>query len=97
MLEIIALIFMTREIGRLAESKGLKPGLWKFYNVAGWVVAEVLGAITGVLIFGSDNMVSVFLVAILFAVTSYYIIKGYLSKLPDAGLHDDINNIGSGL
>lgn len=97
MLEIIALIFMTREIGRLAESKGLKPTIWKFYNVAGWVVFELLGAIIGVMIFGIDNLVSVFLVAILFAVTSYFIIKGYLSKLPDAGLNDDINNIGSGV
>ena len=96
MLEIIALIFITREIGRLAESKGLRPGLWKFYNVTGWVITELLGVIVGILIFGKDNIVSVFLVGILFAVTSYFLIKGYLSRLPDIGLQDDINNIGTG-
>jgi hypothetical protein len=39
MLEIIALVFLTRKIGDLAERKGLKKGWWKFYTViAGLVV-----------------------------------------------------------
>lgn len=94
MIEIIVLIFITREIGRLAEKKGLKSGLWKLYNVLGWLAAEIAGAFIGILIFGTQNHMSVFLVAILFAVTSYFLIKGYLSRLPDAGFEDEINNIG---
>ncbi len=33
MIEIIVLIFLSRNIGYLALDKGLKPGLWKFYVV----------------------------------------------------------------
>lgn len=94
MIEIIALIFITREIGKLAERKGLKPAAWKIYNVLGWFAAEIVGAVVGILIFGTQNYISVFLVALLFAVTSYFLIKGYLNKLPDVGFDDDINNIG---
>ena len=35
MLELIALIFLTREIGKIAEKKGLKPLTWKIYLVIG--------------------------------------------------------------
>ena len=51
MLEIIILIFLTREIGRLAHSKGLKSGTWKIYTVVGWIVLEIIGVIGGVIIF----------------------------------------------
>ena len=45
MIEIIVLIFLTREIGNLATRKGLKSGLWKFYMVAGWIFMELVGAV----------------------------------------------------
>ena len=35
MIEIIVLVFLTIEIGKLAREKGLKPLTWKFYNVVG--------------------------------------------------------------
>jgi len=94
MLEIIALIFLTKEIGKLALSKGLKPSTWKMYTVVGWVISEIAGLIVGVIIFGQNNLFSVALVGIIFAVTSYYIIKAQLNKLPDQNFDDDINSIG---
>jgi hypothetical protein len=94
MLEIIALIFLTREIGRLAEKKGLKPITWKIYTVIGWLFSETIGILVGVMIFGMNNLVSVVLVGILFAITSYFIIKAQLNKLPDRNIDDDINNLG---
>jgi hypothetical protein len=93
MLEIIALIFLTREIGKIAADKGLKPGTWKIYTVLAWIAGEFIGAIIGVLIFGTNNFISVVLVAITGAVTGYFILKANLSKRPDL-LDDDINQIG---
>ena len=93
MLEIIALIFLTKEIGKLAYDKGLKPLTWKIYTIVGWIISEIIGIIVGILIFGQDNLFSIVMVGIAFAITSYYIIKTQLNKLPDY-FDDDINRIG---
>jgi hypothetical protein len=94
MLELIALIFLTREIGRLAEKKGLKPITWKIYLVTGWLFFEIIGIFVGVMIFGMNNLISVVLVGFAFAITSYFIIKAQLNKLADRNIDDDINNLG---
>ena len=93
MLEIIALIFLTREIGKIAADKGLKPGTWKIYTVLAWIAGDFIGAIIGVLIFGTSNIFSIELVAIAGAVTGYVVLKANLKKKPDL-LDDDINQIG---
>lgn len=93
MLEIIILIFLTREIGRLAYSKGLKPGTWKIYTVVGWITLEIIGVIAGVIIFGKDNLFSIGMLGLAFGITSYFIIKAQLNKLPDY-FDDDVENIG---
>lgn len=94
MIEIIILIFLTREIGRLARNKGAKPLTWKIYNVLGWLTFECIGLLLGLMIFGRDNLISVNLIGISFAVTSYFIIKAQLNKLPDQEIDEDINNFG---
>ena len=93
MLEIIALIFLSRKIGNLAASKGLSPGGWKLRLILFWILGEFVGAMIGISIFGRDNIFSAALVAIAVAAASYFIIDSYLSKLPDS-INDDINNIG---
>lgn len=93
MLDLILLFFLTREIGKLALRKGLKPNTWKIYNVVGWLAGELVGVVIGVLIFGVDNLISVQLIAFAFAITSYFIIKAQLNKLPD--IEDDIDRIGN--
>ena len=94
MLDLIVLFFLTREIGRLAFRKGLKPLTWKIYNVLAWLGAELIGILIGAVIFGLDNLISVQLVAFAFAITSYFIIKAQLNKLEDHSFDDDINRIG---
>ena len=94
MLELIALIFLTREIGKLAEKKGLKPITWKIYLVTGWIFFEIIGISVGVMIFGMNNLISVVLVGFAFAITSYFLIKAQLNKLSDRNINDDINNLG---
>lgn len=94
MIEIIVLIFLTRDIGRLAEQKGLNKGRWKLYTVLGWFILEIIGVLAGLMIFGQDNLVSIGLLALAFAVTSYFMIKANLNKKPDADLDDEINRLG---
>ena len=94
MLEIIALIFLTREIGRIAHDKGLRPVTWKIYTIVGWIFSEIIGIIAGIMIFGKDNLFSVVLVGLTFAITSYFIIKAQLNKLPD-DFDDDIKIVGN--
>ena len=94
MIDIIVLIFLAIEIGRLAKAKGLKPNLWKFYLVVGWLSGELLGLIIGIMIFGQDNLVSAVLLAIAVAASSYFIIKSYLNKLPDYIDDEEIDRIG---
>jgi hypothetical protein len=93
MLEIIALVFLTRNIGELAIQKGLKPGAWKLYTVLAWFGAEILGFILGFAMGGEDGFGFAFLFGLSFAVASYFIVKANLSKRPDH-FNDDINSIG---
>ena len=83
MLEIIALIFLTRSIGNLAERKGLKKGWWKFYAVIAWFGAEFLGAVVGMLILRTEDIVPLLLLAWAFAIGSYFVLKAYLTGKPD--------------
>lgn len=94
MLEIIALIFLTRDIGKIAESKGLKPGTWKIYTVIAWIILEIWGIIIALLFFEKENLFSIMMVGLMFAVSSYFLIKSRLNKIPDQRFDDDINNLG---
>lgn len=95
MLEIIALIFITREIGKLAASKGLKSLTWKIYAVLAWIIFEIWGFMIALMFFEKDNLFSIMMVGLMFAVTSYFLIKARLNKLPDNRFDDDIENLGS--
>jgi len=94
MLEIIALIFLTKNIGALAQKKGLKPGTWKLYTVLCWFGAEIIGAILFYMILGEESFYIAILLGMACAVGSYFILKAYLNKRPDAMDEDDINKIG---
>jgi len=93
MLEIIALIFLTKNIGALAQKKGLKPGTWKLYTVLCWFGAEVIGVILGMVILGEEALLLAVLLGLGCAVASYFILKANLNKRPDA-MEDEINRIG---
>jgi hypothetical protein len=92
MLEIIALIFLTKKMGALAIDKGLKSGTWKLYTVLAWIGGEIVGIIIGLSIFGQENLFPVVLLGLGCAFTGYYIVNVTLSKKPD--VFDDIDSIG---
>lgn len=93
MLEIIALIFLTKDIGNLASRKGLKPGTWKLYTVLAWIGAEIMGFFITLMLI-PDNIITAMLIGIGCAIGSYLIIKANLNKRPDAGLEHEIDQIG---
>jgi hypothetical protein len=92
-LDLIILFFLAREIGRLAFKKGLKSITWRIYTAVAWIISEIIGLMVGFLFFDKDNLFSIGMVGLTFAITSYFIIKAQLNKLPD--YEDDINNIGN--
>ena len=94
MLEVIILIFLCREISKLAYKKGLKAITWKIYCIAAWFVTEIIGWIVGFIWFGPDNLISIMLVGFLFSFTSYFFIKHRLNSFPDKPMDSDIENIG---
>jgi len=86
MLEIIALIYLTRKMADLAERKGLKRGVWKLYTILAWFGAEILGIILSFALFNikEDEIFATLPLAYGLAVASYFILKSSLSKKPDA-------------
>lgn len=95
MFDIIALIFLTKKIGKMALAKGVKPVTWKIYTVVAWFAAEIIGIIVALMIFDKDNLFSIMMVGIMFAITGYLFINNQIKKLPDKGLSDDIEDIGN--
>ncbi len=83
MIEIVALIFIAREMGRLAAQKGLKPLTWKIYSITAWLVFEIIGLFVGFMFFDFENLFSVSIVGLMFAFTGYLIVKKQLTDMPD--------------
>ena len=50
MLEIIVLIFLTRQVGEIVEEKGRRSGWYKALTVVLWIGGEVIGAIVGLVV-----------------------------------------------
>ena len=83
MIEIILLFFLSKKIGILAEQKGLSSTRWIIITILAWIVAEMFGILVGFMFFSKDNLISILLVAILFGVASYHILRSFLQKFPD--------------
>lgn len=93
MLEIIALFFLCRSNGSLAEKKGLKPTSWKIYTIAAWIGGEMAGALIGVSMFDKTNLFAIFGIALFCAFGGYLMVRKTLENKPDV-FDDDINRIG---
>ena len=94
MLEIIAIIFLSKKNGQLAASKGLKSSSWAWISAGAWVLMEFVGAFIGLLVFGYDNIISAYMLAVGMAISSYFIVRNILHKKPDQIEEDEINRIG---
>lgn len=88
MIEIIILIFLTRQIGQMAIRRGLKPGGWKFKTVAFWILFEIFGVFIGISMFGltKDNILGVMAFSIACAFGGYLFVRKQLERLPEQDL-----------
>jgi hypothetical protein len=94
MIEIILLIILSQKIGKKAALKGLKVGWWKFYTVAAWICAEILGIMIAIILFGPTNMFSIYSIAIVSAFGGYLFINYLIDKAPPVIGDDDIDQLG---
>ncbi len=97
MLEILALIFLTRKTGDLASSKGLSTGKWKGLTVLFWFLGEFVGCLIGFAFVGmpdDDGILKYLPFAYLGALLAYVGLYNYLNNKPDADMDDDIDKIG---
>ena len=92
MLEVIALIFLCKSNGKLAEKKGLKPTTWKIYTAVAWIAAEVIGFMLGLSMFDKTNIFAIMGVGVFCAIGGYLFVRHTLENKPDA-LDDNINQI----
>ena len=83
MIEIFVLIFLCRKIGVMAEERGLKPGLWKFYTVIAWIGFEFIGLVFGAALFGYNNfndIVGLIMFALVCAFGGYLFVRRRLEQ-----------------
>ena len=106
MIEFFALIFLCKKNGALALSKGVSVLKWKLLTILGWFVAEVIGFIFGIMLFGKSYLVNVksidsidksdlyglMAIGLISAFGGYLLVKAALEKMPDS-FEDDINKI----
>jgi hypothetical protein len=89
MLEIIALYFIVREVGRIANEKGYPPLPWKVTVVLAWFFAELTGMMI-VQIYFPNQLLIMMLIGLCMAYLSYLLLKQYWLSLPDLNEeHDD--------
>jgi hypothetical protein len=88
MLEIIALYFIVKEVGRIADEKGY-PGLpWKITVVLAWFFAEFIGMMI-VQIYFPNQLLIMMAIGLCMAYLSYLLLKQYWLSLPDLTDEDD--------
>ena len=92
MIEIIALFFLTRKIGRLAQLKGLAPGRWKLVMVLSWFGFEIAGLIIGIMI--SGNLYMSMLLGIAAAFGGYLLVRYRLEQYEDLPKDDFLKDLG---
>jgi multisubunit Na+/H+ antiporter MnhG subunit len=94
MIEIIALVILVMHIGKVAERKKQPKVKWQVLTVVGWVLAEAIGVMFGLMFFGTGNLIGLMLLGLVSAVGGYLIVKAQLDKYPD-NLDNDIDQIGN--
>ncbi len=92
MLEILALIFGSRKIGLLAESKNEPASKWKIIFVISWFAAEFFGAFIGLLFL--KDIFPALIIGLGCAISVYLLITNYLNKMPNNFLND-IDTLGN--
>jgi hypothetical protein len=83
MLEIIAIVLLSQQMGKMAERKGQKKGTWILFTVLGWIIGEVIGILIAISAFNAEDYIAMLPMALLGAVTGYFVVRMILSRMPD--------------
>lgn len=93
-MDIILLIYFCWRIGKIVKPKGYSAGMWQFYLVIGWVVAEIGGMMVSFML-GKDLNVMM-ITGILCALTAFLIVWQRAKALPNRSDTDDwISKLGN--
>jgi len=82
MLEILALSYFAKQIRKIAEEKGIKPGKWIAATFISWFAIEILIFIIAFVFFDvdSDGILVVMIPAVLISATVAFIILEKLKQ-----------------
>ena len=82
MLEILALGYFAKQIRKVAEEKGIKPGKWIAATVISWFVIEILIFIIAFSFFDvdRDGIILVMIPAVLVSATVAFVILERLKQ-----------------
>lgn len=97
MIEIIALFFLLRNIGQMAQARNVQPGRWKWAAFGAWVLAEFLGVFVAMSLLGAtmENPTPLIIAGLVFAPGGYLLVHKRLADIPLSGsTNQDIEDIG---
>ncbi len=95
MIDLIALILLSRYNGKTAARKGLKSGTWVVNTIIAWIVGEMLGCILGLSFFPftKENILIIMAFGLFGAFGGFLFIKHKLDQIPDH-VEEDASRIG---
>ena len=84
MLEILAIIYLCKKNGSIAEKKGYPPGRYKAFTALFWIGGEIAGGIFAILLSsGSDDARGLaYLFALIGAVVGACLSRLMVNRLP---------------
>ena len=83
-MDIILLILAAMHIGRMAASKGLPAGSWRWKTVLAWLAFEFIGLMFTYVFLGIRNMISLSLIGLASGIGGYLLMRYRLEKYEPA-------------
>jgi hypothetical protein len=88
MLEILLIIFLSKKIGKIAESRGHRKGPNIAFFVGMWLAGEFIGAALGIFLF-KGIMIAAYVMALIGAALGTVLSFSIVQKLEDKSGNDD--------
>lgn len=86
MIDIILLIFLSRQIGEMATRRNLPPGRWKLKMIVYWLLCEIAGVFLFVFLYGlpKDGLLQMMLFSLTCAFGGYLWVRKQLEQMPES-------------
>jgi hypothetical protein len=83
MIELIAIYISSKNIAEIAKEKGYSGGLWRFFAIISWLFFEFIGAVIGILLFGEDAGLLLYIPALIGAILGIYLVRMLIQNKPN--------------